>query len=65
MSLDTRTLCRYRLERAWEDLMTAESNHQSGFFKEEDSEIQLNNAKMFFQAVQTYLQKNGVRRFYE
>ena len=33
MPLDTQTLCRYRLERAEEDLLTAEYNHQSGFYK--------------------------------
>ena len=33
MPLDTQTLCRYRLERAAEDLLTAQHNHQSGFYK--------------------------------
>jgi uncharacterized protein (UPF0332 family) len=33
MPLDTETLCKYRLERAEEDLLTAESNHKSGFYK--------------------------------
>lgn len=33
MPLDTKTLCKYRLERAEEDLLTAESNHESGFYK--------------------------------
>lgn len=33
MPLDIGTLCRYRLERAKEDLMTAENNHNSGFYK--------------------------------
>lgn len=33
MPLDTQTLCKYRLERAEEDLLTAESNHESGFYK--------------------------------
>lgn len=33
MPLDTQILCKYRLERAEEDLMTAENNHQSGFYK--------------------------------
>ena len=33
MPLDTQTLCRYRIERAKEDLLTAEYNHRSGFFK--------------------------------
>lgn len=29
MPLDISTLCQYRLERAKEDLLTAECNHQS------------------------------------
>jgi len=33
MPLDTQTLCKYRLERAEEDLLAAENNHQSGFYK--------------------------------
>lgn len=33
MSLDTWTLCKYRLEQAEEDLLTAENNHRSGFYK--------------------------------
>lgn len=33
MSLDTKTLCQYRLERAKEDLLAAENNHQAGFYK--------------------------------
>lgn len=33
MPLDTQTLCRYRLERAEDDLLTAEYNHRSGFYK--------------------------------
>lgn len=33
MPLDIKTLCQYRLERAKEDLMTAENNHQAGFYK--------------------------------
>lgn len=33
MPLDIETLCQYRLERAKEDLLTAESNHQAGFYK--------------------------------
>lgn len=33
MPLDTQTLCKYRLERAEEDLLTAENNHQLGFYK--------------------------------
>ena len=33
MPFDTNTLCRYRIERAEEDLLTAESNHQAGFYK--------------------------------
>lgn len=33
MSLDMHTLCRYRMARAEEDLLTAENNHQSGFYK--------------------------------
>ena len=33
MPLDTQTLCRYRIERAKEDLLTAEYNHRSGFIK--------------------------------
>jgi len=33
MPLDTKTLCKYRLERAEEDLLAAESNHKSGFYK--------------------------------
>ena len=33
MPLDTEVLCRYRLERAEEDLLAAENIHQSGFYK--------------------------------
>ena len=33
MQLDKETLCRYRLERAKEDLQTARANQDSGFFK--------------------------------
>ena len=33
MQLDTGTLCRYRLERAKEDLQAAKVNHDSGLFK--------------------------------
>lgn len=33
MPLDIKTLCQYRLDRAKEDLLTAESNHQAGFYK--------------------------------
>ena len=33
MQPDFHTLCKYRLERAKEDLMTAENNHHSGFYK--------------------------------
>ena len=33
MPLDTQTLCGYRLERAEEDLLTAEYNHRFGFYK--------------------------------
>ena len=33
MPLDISTLCKYRLDRAKEDLLTAESNHQGGFYK--------------------------------
>lgn len=33
MRLDTETLCRYRLERAKEDLQAARVNHDSGLFK--------------------------------
>lgn len=33
MQLDTKTLCRYRLERAKEDLQAAKVNHDSGLFK--------------------------------
>ncbi|HJC63545.1 MAG TPA: HEPN domain-containing protein [Candidatus Blautia ornithocaccae] len=33
MQLDTETLCRYRLERAKEDLQAAKVNHDSGLFK--------------------------------
>ena len=33
MPLDIKTLCEYRLERAKEDLLTAENNHQAGFYK--------------------------------
>ena len=33
MPPDIKTLCQYRLDRAKEDLMTAESNHQAGFYK--------------------------------
>lgn len=30
---DIKTLCQYRLDRAKEDLLTAENNHQMGFYK--------------------------------
>lgn len=33
MPLDIRTLCQYRLERAKEDILTAENNQQAGFYK--------------------------------
>lgn len=33
MPLDINTLCKYRLDRAKEDLLTAENNHQMGFYK--------------------------------
>lgn len=33
MPLDTGTLCKYRMDRAKEDILTAESNHQAGFYK--------------------------------
>ncbi len=33
MPLDTQALCKYRLERAEEDLLVAENNHKSGFYK--------------------------------
>lgn len=33
MPLDIKTLCQYRLDRAKEDLLTAENNHQMGFYK--------------------------------
>ena len=33
MPLDIKTLCQYRLNRAKEDLLTAENNHQAGFYK--------------------------------
>ena len=33
MPLDISILCQYRLERAKEDLLTAESNHKGGFYK--------------------------------
>lgn len=33
MPLDIKTLCQYRLDRAKEDLLTAENNHQAGFYK--------------------------------
>lgn len=33
MQLDIKTLCRYRLERAKEDLLAAETSHQAGFYK--------------------------------
>ncbi len=33
MPLDIKTLCQYRIERAKEDLMAAENNHQAGFYK--------------------------------
>lgn len=33
MQPDTETLCRYRLERAKEDLQAAKVNHDSGLFK--------------------------------
>ena len=59
MPLDMHTLCRYRMARAEEDLLTAENNHQSDFFiaSKEDSEVQLNNAKMFLHTVKRYLEK--------
>lgn len=33
MPLDVKALCQYRLDRAKEDLMAAENNHQAGFYK--------------------------------
>lgn len=33
MPLDMKTLCKYRLERAEEDLLTAKNNHEAGFYK--------------------------------
>lgn len=33
MSPDVKTLCQYRLDRAKEDLLDAENNHQAGFYK--------------------------------
>ena len=33
MQPDIKTLCQYRLERAKEDLLAAESNHHAGFYK--------------------------------
>ena len=33
MQLDIRTLCQYRLDRAKEDLLAAETNHQAGLYK--------------------------------
>lgn len=33
MQPDIRTLCQYRLERAKEDLLAAETNHQAGLYK--------------------------------
>lgn len=33
MSLDVKTLCKYRLARAKEDLLAAENNHRAGFYK--------------------------------
>lgn len=33
MPLDIKTLCQYRIERAKEDLMAAENDHQAGFYK--------------------------------
>lgn len=33
MPLDIQTLCKYRLERAWEDLCAAEHDHQAGYYK--------------------------------
>ncbi len=33
MQPDSKTLCKYRIERAKEDLMAAESNHHAGFYK--------------------------------
>lgn len=33
MPLDTNALCKFRLERAAEDLLTAESNLEAGFYK--------------------------------
>ena len=33
MPLDIKTLCQYRINRAKEDLLAAENNHQSGLYK--------------------------------
>ncbi len=33
MPLDIKTLCQYRQDRAKEDLLSAENNHQAGFYK--------------------------------
>lgn len=33
MPLDIKTLCQYRIDRAKEDLLAAENNHQAGFYK--------------------------------
>ncbi len=33
MQLDIKTLCRYRLDRAKEDLLAAETSHQAGLYK--------------------------------
>lgn len=33
MQPDVKTLCQYRLDRAKEDLLAAETNHQAGFYK--------------------------------
>ena len=33
MQLDIKTLCRYRLDRAKEDLLAAETSHQVGLYK--------------------------------
>ena len=37
MPLDTKTLCQYRLERAKEDLLTAENNHQAVSIKQQST----------------------------
>lgn len=33
MPHDVKTLCQYRLDRAKEDLLATENNHQAGFYK--------------------------------